>query len=350
MKFLKLMIVSFFINVAFANPQSLANPSYEMPTNLNVKNTILAKVQDKTITVYDVIQKMDSTFQKSFPDLIDSFQSRMQFYVTGWRQTLEDLINLQLIILDASKKELKVTDAEVREEIENRYGPNIMINLKKNNLSYEDALKVTKEDMIMQRMMWYFVRNKADQKITPSAIRNAYRLFCLENPNKDIYKYHVISITANNEKEQIDLSEKISKLLKEENKDPLDYKQDFEKLENLYKDSKITVSNLFEVSSKEISASHKTALQNLEKFSYSDIFTQTSRYNNKKVSRIFYLKEKEIKLTEPFNQMANKLKEELTQKALNEEANKYFEKLKKDYSIEKNPQVASKEYMPFSFN
>jgi hypothetical protein len=259
------------------------------------------------------------------------------------------MINNQLILFEATKKELKITDAEVREEVEMRYGPNTIINLVNLGLTYDEALKMTKEDMIIQRMMYYFIKVKADQKITPSAIRSAYRLYCRENPPLETWSYYTISIKSDDDISSQKTAEEIHALLKEKSQDPKEIEDLFSDIKNNHKNCQISISNLFKVNSKEIATSQQKILSNLKINSYSDIICQTSRTTNKKIHRLFYLKDYEKKDTETFEEKSNKLKEELLNKALAEEFANYFTKLKKQYHVEKNP-IISNDFVPFSLS
>ncbi len=342
--FYYILICIFFISILTA--QNFV-PPYEVNKKIVVNNTVLAKVADKTITTYDVMKKLDLAFNHSFPDLIDSDAARFQFYMTGWQQTLEELVNNQLILLEASKKELKITDAEIREEVQMRYGPNVMVNLDKEGLTFEDVFKLAKEDMIIQRMMYYFVRARADQKTTPSAIRNAYRLYCKENPPKETWSYYIISIKSTDEKAAQEAAQKALSLFKEKALDPKELENFIKDIEKNYINCQISISNLYKVTNKEIASSQQKILNNLVKNSYSDIICQTSRSSNKKINRIFYLKDYERKETESFEEISNKLKDNLLNIALIEESEKYFKKLKEQYHVDRNPNL-SKDFVPFS--
>ena len=134
---------------------------HEDTQELVIYNRILAKVNDKTISVIDVMKKMDLFLQKYYPHLVDSKLARYQFYSAQWRDHLTQMIDQELMLADAAKIELKVADAEVREEIMNRFGPNIMTILDQLGLTYDEARKMIYDEMIMQRMIWFRVNSKA---------------------------------------------------------------------------------------------------------------------------------------------------------------------------------------------
>ncbi len=324
----------------FANPDYMSIGAPKMVMN----NTVLAKINDKTISVLDVEKKLNIAFQMSFPDLVDSEQSRYQFYSAGWKQTLDDLINIELMLIDAQTKQLNITDGEIREEMEKKFGPNIMISLEEKKVTYDETWDSIKNEMIVQRMMWFYVQSKAMQSITPQKIRQAYRLYCEKNPAQDIYSYQVISVKGNDAISK-QIADDVCKLLKDHNSEPQLIEKEISKLE---KDNiKIQISKLYTVSSKDISASHKNALSNLSINSYSNVISQTSRFDNKKINRIFYLKDIEKKEVPAFNEMTQTLKEEMLNKAMTTEAQKYFAKLRKDYLVVENEVISSSDFQPF---
>src|SRR5262245_20569039 len=110
----------------------------EYPTDLLVKNRVLMKLNGKSITVMDVVRKMDLLFYRQFPDLAASSVARYQFYMAGWRTILEAVIDDQLILADAEEKKVEVTDGEVREELEQLFGPDTVLNLDKLGMSLDE--------------------------------------------------------------------------------------------------------------------------------------------------------------------------------------------------------------------
>src|ERR1700730_13068687 len=68
-----------------------------------VNNRILAKVNGKEISVFDVMKKMDMLFYRQFPEYTSSMQARFQFYQVSWKRVLQDLIDKELIMADAEE-------------------------------------------------------------------------------------------------------------------------------------------------------------------------------------------------------------------------------------------------------
>ena len=73
-----------------------------------VQNSILTKVNGKTISMMDVKKKMDMAFHQNYPHLTHSNPARVQFYEVAWKKTLMDMIDNELILSDATDKEINL--------------------------------------------------------------------------------------------------------------------------------------------------------------------------------------------------------------------------------------------------
>ncbi len=182
-----------FLTWADPTPPSLKD---ESSLELIVYNRILAKVNGKTISVVDLMKKMDLFLQKNYPDLAHSKAARYQFYSSQWRDYLSQMIDTELMIADAEKLEVKVSEAEVREEILNRFGPNVMPALDKLGLTYEETRQMIHDEMIVQRMMWFRVNSKALVTVNSQDVKDAYQRYCQAHPELQKWQYRVLSIRS----------------------------------------------------------------------------------------------------------------------------------------------------------
>ncbi len=345
--FIKLFIFLICISSILNANDFIVESPIEKNANIIVNNTILAKVEDRAITTLDIKKKLDLAFERSFPDLIHSKSARFQFYQSQWHQVLDELINNELILIDAKKRELTIPDAELKEEMENRYGPNIISNLQKLNLSLEEAQKMLADEMIIHRMIYYFVRAKAEQNVTPSKIKHSYQLYLKENPTQDIFTYNVISIRCDDETISNLAAKRVHLLLQEKNQDPKELKNLLKEIEKEYKNCTINVSNLYTVSSKDLVTSHKNILKSLKKNEFSNVFFQESKINNKKVAKIFYLKDLKKIEAKSFDEISNDLKAKLLEQELLQIGKNFFDKLRKEYLVENK--INLKDFCPFTF-
>lgn len=322
-----------------------ANPMLDFSSNqkIAVQNSILARVNGKTISMMDVKKKMDLQFHQSYPQYANSPQARIQYYEMSWRHVLMDLIDNELIISDALDKEIKLSDGEVRETMEERFGPNVMQTLDRIGLTYDETWKMIKNEMIVQRMSWYFVQSKAMNSVTPQDIRQAYRLHLEKNPAYSEWKYQVISIRA--DKADDSLAEEIYDFLIDTQPDPKTLEKALKKWET--PDTSISISSEFKAKTQELSDIHKTSLAALEPGNYSKPSFQISRADKKTVYRIFYLIDKTDFPAPPFETLSNQLRSDLMQKAVVQESQVYLEKLRKHYGFEAD-KTLPEDLHPFS--
>ena len=237
-------------------------PSMPMADNhkIGVQNTILAKVNGTSISMIDVKKKMDLVFHQHYPHLMNSNQARFQFYEASWRHVLMEMIDNELILADAADKEVKLTDAEVREEIENRFGPNVMTTLDKIGVTYDEAWKMVRNELIVRRMTWWFIHSKAMAKVTPQEIRQAYRLHLKENPPYCDWKYRVLTIRGENLNA---ISEELYQQVLALGQSPESIQSLLQEFEKSHPGVSITLSTEYQAKDAELAETHRAALQDL---------------------------------------------------------------------------------------
>jgi hypothetical protein len=322
-----------------------ANPfmEYSKEQKIAVQNAILAKVNGKTISMMDVKKKMDMVFHQSYPQLIDSNQARFQFYEASWRHVLMDMIDNELIISDATDKEIKLTDGEIREVMEERFGPNVMQTLDKIGLTYDETWKMVKSELMVQRMTWWFVHSKAVSSVTPQDIRQAFRLHLEQHPAYSEWKYRVVSIRVDEPNEA--LAEDIYKTLTELRKAPNEAQEALKAFEA--PGVSIAVSNEFEAKTQDLSDLHRASLEGLTPGSYGKPSFQMSRADKKTTYRIFYLDSKSDFPAPAFEALSQQLRNELIQKAVVQESEGYLGKLRKHYGFDVDKAIPE-DLHPFS--
>ncbi len=279
------MMSLIFLFASFALLANAPMVDFSKDAKIAVQNAILAKVNGKTISMIDVKKKMDLVFHQNYPDLVDSNGARVQFYEMHWRHVLMDMIDQELMISDANDKEIKVTDGEVRESMEERFGPNVMQTLDQIGLTYDETWKIVRNDLIVQRMSYWFIHSKATTSVTPQDIRQAYRLYLEKNPPYSDWKYRVISIRLDHPDDM--LSHRVYQLLSESGKAPEFLGEELKKLEA--PGISIAISNEFNAKTQELSELHKASLNSLAPGTYSKPSFQSSRADKKTIYRIFYL-------------------------------------------------------------
>ncbi|HSX25771.1 MAG TPA: SurA N-terminal domain-containing protein [Chlamydiales bacterium] len=342
---------TFFLFLICAGALSAAMPNvdFSSESKIAVQNSILAKVNGRTISMIDVKKKMDLLFHQNYPQLVESNQARFQFYQLSWRRVLMEMIDHELMLADAVDKEVKLTDGEVREELERRFGPNVMLTLDKIGLTYDETWKMIKDELFVHRMSWWFVQSKAMQNITPQDIRQAYRLYLKENPPFQEWTYRVISIRADQADEK--LSDELYQFLIQTNPQNQSPELLAEKLKQFETPTvSVQLSQEYVAADKDLSEVHRASLSPLNPGTYSKPSFQLSRVDKKTVYRIFYLVQKEDHPAPAFDTMSNELRNHLLEKAVAQQSQQYLEKLRKHYGFDPAhlKQAVPEDLHPFS--
>lgn len=322
-----------------------ANPfnDFQQEPKIAVQNSIITKVNGKTISMMDVKKKMDMIFHQNYPQMADNNQARFQFYEASWRYVVRDMIDNELIISDALDKEIKLTDGEVREEMEMRFGPKVAETLDKIGLTQKEAWDLVKNEMIVQRMTWWFVHSKATSKVTPQDIRQAYRLYVKEHPAYAEWAYRVVSIRSDENNEEF--ASQVHQFLVDGKKSPDLLIDDLKELES--EGVKISVSNEYVAKTQDLSEVHRTSLESLAPGTYSEPAYQLSRHDKNGVYRIFYLVGKNDFPAPSFEGLVTELRNQLIQKASVKESEEYITKLRKHYGYDGNDFIPN-DLHPFS--
>ena len=314
--------------------------------NLFINNRPLAKINGKVITLADVIKNMDLFLFDYDPNLKLESREKHQFYESRWQNTLEDLIGNELILLDAEKKEIKVADGDVREALEERFGPNVMKSLDKVNLSYEEARSIIRSELTVQQLIGMKVHAKAFQTVTPKVIKSAYQDYVEKNPPEETVSYKILSIRGKDQKKCEELGQTIYNFL---NETKLSMDEAVNALTFNEEDVTIAVSEEYKGETSKLSTRYCDILQPLMPNTFSKPVSQVSRVNNETVVRVFHLKDKDLALPSSFKDMHNPIKNELLHKTSNREKEVYINLLKKQFGYEDfDPKFElPKDYNPF---
>ncbi len=347
MKKLSYLLFTVFIGITNlqANPSSfLTPPSTE--GRLAMQNRILTRVNENTITVLDVMQKMALFLQKNYPEQSTSPLARSQFYISSWREFLHQMIDQELILADAKHMEVKISDKDVRESLLKRFGPNVMLTLDKIGVPFDKAKKLINDEMAIERMNWFRVHSKAYERISPKHIKLAYKEYVTNNPPTKELEYQVLSIRSSNSTDAKALTDRAYALLK-------DKTADFSTLLEHLPDSdeiSISISTPYQTKESELSKAHSKALSTLQTEEFSTPTSQVSRFDNNEVFRIFFLKSQTETTPRTFEEMEKELKEELFGSAISTLTDEYVAKLRQQYGYELKylKETIPEDFQPFS--
>jgi len=326
--------------LAFAAPQE---------PEILVNNRILASVNGKNISVFDLMKKMEVFLYQVYPEEAKSAEKRYQFFNQSWRHALNELVKNELILADAEKLQLNIPDAKIRELIHERFGPNVMESLDTLGLTLDEAWQMIYTEIAVQQVSYFRVYKKSQDKIGPQDIKAAYGDYLVTNPPKEEWKYQVLSIRAKTEQLGSVYAQKAHALIRNE---PLPFETLAKKLtENEEFDPSITisVSDEYNVEGKDLSTAHKSVLCSLATGAYSDPIPQVSRQDNSTVHRIFFLKDHKKSAPPSFDSMTEKLLDDLVQKEIDKELPPYLAKLRKHFNYnEQTLGLIPQDFQPFS--
>lgn len=319
--------------------------SQEAPTSIFINNRILAQVNGKAISVIDLMKKIDVKFYKQYPQYTSSLEARYQFYNFSWKHILKDLIDKELVLADALEHEIKISNGDIRQEMETLFGPNIILNIDKVGITYDEAWKMVHEDLMIRRMLYYKANAVALRKITPQVVRNAYDEYAKENINEEEWQYSVITIRDSDPIRGEEAARFIHHTLTDLSVPLSDLPAKLKEL--LLNDAvKVTISEEFHHGKKDLSPAYKEALSSLGANTYSQPIAQQSR-NKETVFRIFHLKEMIPEGATPFYEMDNKLKSDLINQTVDDETEAYLKKLRRHFNIQEVQEMISDDFQPF---
>jgi hypothetical protein len=312
-----------------AQPFSFEN---EDVVRFKVNNRILAKVNGKAVSVIDVMKKMDMLFFREFPEYATSSTARFQFYDVNWKHVLQDLINKELVLADAEENKLEVSCGDVRQEMEDLFGPNIIANLDQMGMTFEEASKIVLGDIKIRRMLGIRVHAKSIRMVTPAHVRAAYESFAKDSSNIRLagWEYQVISIRDKEDPTKGEaLAMEAHRLLREGNVTIDTLK---EKLDLAYTTS-VNISEIYKHNEQEVPQANKDILSQLDINSFSNPISQQSRSDKSIVFRIFYLKGKVKGGIPPFAEVAGNLRESLVDKVISRETDAYLKRLRNQFGV-----------------
>jgi len=319
-----------------------------------VNNRILAKVNGKPISTYDVMKKMDIIFFKQYPEYMSSTEARYQFYLYNWNHELEEMVTKELILADAKESKVEVSGGDLRQEMESMFGPNIIANLDKIGMSYDEASKIVEGDILIKRMLSGRVNNKAMGQVTPSKVRAAYEEY-IQNPEniaQDMWHYRAITIKERDLKKTEESAKVAYELLK--SGIPLDdFVNTIKEKNNIPgRKGKLTLSEMIQSNDKELSSTYRDVLSKLVKGQFSEPFSVKSRIDKTTVFRILFLEEKIKGEVPTYKELEPKLKDKLLNVTYDKESELYVEKLKNHFHMRDSDLKAMlpQDYQPFVLN
>lgn len=327
---------------------ALSGPASMEPKEILINNRILAIVGDKPISTRDVVKQLDFVFHKQYPQYENSLAARYQFYNSSWKYVAQDLLNKELVLADAADVKFPITHGEVREEMENAFGPNVMATLRKMGMSYDEAFKLMREDILLKKMMTYRVNVKALHTIGPKEVKAAYQEYLSQFPPKTFWDYQILTVRGNDERAVTAVARQAHALLLA-NRYSLDEVKDKLSSGALPSHVTISVSAPMQQDSESIADSISDTLTSMEPGQFSTPIAGISRADKKPMERIFFLRGMTKENPPSFADKEKELESQLFQQAMAKEGDRYMQFLKERFGNQFDLEaLVPADYHPFS--
>ena len=318
--------------------------------HLIVHNRILAQVHQSTISVLDVMKKMELFFYQHHPQYMNSAIAKYQFFSSQWKEFLKQMIDHELMLADAEKLDIQIKDSEVREALFERFGPNIMAALDQLHLQYEEARSIIYADLVVQKMSWIRINAKALASVNNQDVKAAYVAYLHKHPPIETWEYRLLSIRSKEPKIAQVLAKAAYDLCVEY---PDRLSLILEELQTTISSEEkslctITMSDPIETETKQLSNAYKDILVTLTPGTCSAPIRR--EHEGETSFRIFFLTKHIVTEPPSFRTVQSQLYNELTQQASEKESRIYLDKLRKRFgcTVENLEETFPKDFQPFS--
>jgi len=253
------------------------------------------------------------------------------------------MIDQKLMMADAESRKVVTTDGEVREEIQTRWGPNVMAALDRLGLTLAEAEAMVQQELTVQKMQWLRVTSKVMPRITTEVLRSAYKTHLSTNPPKEVWTYQFVTLRGLSLNEATLLASEIGKCDGEFATAVSAFKETLSE----EKRGNITLSSELQVEDKDLSSSHRDILKVLTLGASSSPITQHSR-DGSEVTRIFQLKSHTQQKAAPFEKLAAELRMNLLNQKADVEMDVYLARLYQRFNYSPKELDIPSHFEPFS--
>lgn len=302
-------------------------------THLRVRDRILATVNETPLTVWDIAKRLSAHLHQRMAGREIDVATRFAFYARYWPQVLSDCIDRELILADANERSLNTTHAEVREEMEVLFGPDIASSLHRAGLSYEEAFESVKKEITVQRVLLYRAHVPAQQQVGPKLIRQTYHEFAIAQQGDSRWNFRILSIedadARRGQTTAANLRASLNACTKWE-----DAQTSIETVAaKVGSVSRVQISEIYSQKDSDLSNAYRAALDGLNSKSWSAPIPYTSKDGQTNL-RIFYLEEREVRPCPTLGDSVSKLREILIEQKAAEIAQDYVRTLRMRYGFQ----------------
>jgi hypothetical protein len=325
-------------------------PRIGIQPRLRVHNRVLVTVLGKPITVLDVQKRLETQFYAQFPQYRDRPEAKHEFLQVRWRDALDELINQELILEDASERELDVPDGDVREELIRRFGADLALAMEQMNLHLDEVWEMVKVELKSQKMIGGMVFFPAFTEVTPERVKEAYDLAMKESQGKEECTYRILTVRGADSQATEAVAQRAYSLLAAQGPDTA-----VAVVKVIQDDTQLppgvtcSLSEEYRQPVRNLSASHRAVLDKLRVGAFSTPVAQRSRADQQNVQRIFVLTGRDSKAPPAFELAAQGIQERLAQKRAETLHDQYMQDLRVRYGLtsEYMAQVIPADFKPF---
>lgn len=302
---------------------------------ITVNNRVLATVNGHAISVVDVKKKMDMLLYQHYPQYLEIPDARYEFYNAHWREVLNDLIDRELMVADSEEKGFPISSGDIREELEEIFGPDVMLNLDNAGLTLDEAWQMVKADITIRRMLYYQVRMRVTPQITPNDIQKAYEERAKTISAQKECTWRCLTLKSNDTNASSAYAAKIQELLSDGQVTFDTLQDELEKRGIIDPQVQMLISQPFCQKQGELSPSLQELLLTMQAGMYSKPQLQSSRSDPNPVVRIYYVQDIKAEVIPTLQEMDAVLREEITQELSAKKTAVYLDDLRRHFHLSK---------------
>lgn len=309
-----------------------------------VDNRVLATVRDQIITVQDVVKKLDMLFYQQFPQHRGSAEARYEFYQANWKTVFEDLVNRLLVLSWADERQFQVSNGDVRQELEEVFGPDVMINLYESGFSLNEVQEMIRADILLRRLLYFYVRLPVLAGISPSRVRALYEEKRHAEGCAELLHWRSITVKAKQGECAKKEADAVFNMLQKEKISIADV------CKKIPATIEVTASEQFQSVKNELAPHTYEILSKLPDGTYSEPASFVGKQNGQKGWRFYTVDKREQVPLPPIDQMEEALRAEIAQPEIAAKTKELFDSLHKEYQV--NTVFSQDEliaFQPFTF-
>jgi len=297
---------------------------------ISVNNRVLATVRGQVITVMDVTKRLDMLFFQQFPEHRSSTEARFEFYKANWKRVFEDLVDRQLILAWAEDRQFQVSSGDIREELEEMFGPNTMMNVYEAGLSIHEVWEMMRADILMRRALGFYVQMPVMSSITPEVLRGEYTKLLERAEGEQFFVWKSVSFKA---KEGV--------CTKQMAKEALERFKSGEQSQEV----EWAVSPSFRTHPTELSPQVQELFATLGQGQYSEVIEYSGRSG--KGWKSYMIEKIDQGSVQPFSEVETALREQLASPEMERKTREFFADLRKQYRVSQSDEQITA-FEPFS--